>query len=594
MEFKYIAMLLGILLLAFLVFKEVRRTNHARLIWRILASIIAVGCFVLLIVPIKYETHEQQNADEVILLTTGTNLDLVAKLKAKKYALPSVNLKNVQAATIPDLSYFLKSNPNIQKLNIYGYGLSATELKNLERYQIVFHPSTNPTGIIAANWPGRLKTSEPLQVQGTYQNSGSDSVKLLLKGLGRAIDSISIDARSNKSFSFKTTPKQTGKAVYELIALQQHDTLAKEPVPVQVGDQAPMKVLILASFPDFEYKFLKNWLFENQYPLAFRSQISKNKYAFDFLNTDSVNLNQINAAVLKKFDILIIDEEEFAALSPAERASIDVAVKRGMGLLMRVANVKATTTIGAKFGRYESPVLKGKGLNLMLQEDHFKFNALPLEQALFLKINQNDLPLVTDATGKNLLNSNINGYGKILISTISSTYNWLLSGQKTDYATYWSKVLANAARKKNTIQSVNIVPQFPVVSQRMNIIVDLAESGKVPILKMEGIQLSPRQNMELPFQWDAYYWPQKTGWTDLQVNQKIETAYIYQKNDWLALKNQQKLNDTHRFTKTSASVKNNTQLKDIVIEEQVSMWWFFMGFLFAAAFLWYEARILAV
>jgi hypothetical protein len=293
MEFKYIAILTGLLLMAFLIYKEVRRANQARLTWRILASILAVVCFVLLIVPIKYETHVQQNADEVILLTQGTNLDSVAKLKGKKYALPSVDLKNTKAIAIPNLSYFLKSNPNIQKLKIYGYGLSAAELEDLKGYQIVFHPSTNPSGIISANWPAKLKTSESLQVQGTYQNSGSETVKLLLKGLGKTVDSISIEAKSNKSFSFKTNPKQTGKAVYELIALQKKDTLAKEPVPVQVGDQAPMKVLILASFPDFEYKFLKNWLYENQYPLAFRSQISKNKYASDFLNMDGFNLNQI-------------------------------------------------------------------------------------------------------------------------------------------------------------------------------------------------------------------------------------------------------------------------------------------------------------
>jgi hypothetical protein len=593
MEFKYIAILAGLLLMAFLIYKEVRRANQARLAWRILASILAVVCFVLLIVPIKYETHVQQNADEVILLTQGTNLDSVAKLKGKKYALPSVDLKNTKAITIPNLSYFLKSNPNIQKLKIYGYGLSAAELEDLKGYQIVFHPSTNPSGIISANWPAKLKTSESLQVQGTYQNSGSETVKLLLKGLGKTVDSTSIEAKSNKSFSFKTNPKQTGKAVYELIVLQKKDTLTKEPVPVQVGDQAPMKVLILASFPDFEYKFLKNWLYENQYPLAFRSQISKNKYASDFLNMDSFNLNQTSAASLKKFDILIIDEEELAAISPGERASIHLAVKNGMGLLIRVTNVKASTTLSGRFSRFESPALKGKPLNLMLEEDHFKFNPLPLEQALFLKANQSDQPLIVDGSGKTVVNSSISGYGKVLVSTLSSTYNWLLSGQKTDYTTYWSKLLANAARKRNDILAVNIIPQFPVVNQKTRIITDLAESAKNPTLKIDSVQLSPRQNMELPFQWDAFYWPQKAGWTNLQVNQTIEPIYIYQKTDWLALKNQQILNDTRQFIKNLNTTKAKSNITDTIIENEVSVWWFFTGFLFACAFLWYESRILA-
>ncbi|RLJ80085.1 hypothetical protein [Pedobacter alluvionis] len=593
MEFKYIAVLVGLVLLVFLLYKEIRRANRARLMWRILVNIIAVSCFVLLIVPIRYETHLKQNPDEIILFTDGTNPDSVSKLKGKKYALPSVDLKNEKAAILSDLSYFLKSNPNIRKLAIYGYGLNAPELEQLKGYQINFHPSPNPNGIIAANWPAKLKTTELLQVQGTYQNSGDESVKLFLKGLGKTVDSTVIEAKSNKAFSFKTAPKQTGKAVYELISLQKKDTLAKDPVPVQVGDQAPMKVLILASFPDFEYKFLKNWLYENQYPLAFRSQISKNKYAFNFLNLDSVNLNQINTSSLKKFDIMIIDEEELSAISPGEKSSINMAVNNGMGLLIKVAGSKALTTLSGKSNRYEVP-LKGKTLNLILAEDHFKFNPLPLEQALFLKTKQNEQSVIIEASGKTIVNSTINGYGKILVSTLSSTYNWLLSGQKNDYATYWSKLLANTARKRHDIQSVNIIPQFPVVNQKTRIIADLATSDKVPTLKIDSFLLSPRQNMELPFQWDAFYWPKKSGWTNLQVNQTIESIYIYGKADWQALKNQEKLDGTHQFIKKLNTTEAKNKLADIVLEKEVSLWWFFAGFLLAAAFLWYEARILAV
>lgn len=594
MEFKYTAILVALLLLGFLLYKEIKRPNKARLLWRIVASTIAISCFVLLIVPVKYKTHLQQHAGEIILLTAGTHADSVASLKGKKYALTSVELKNIKATAIPDLSYFLKTNPNIRKLDIYGYGLNAAELEKLKGYQVSFHPSAAPNGIIAANWQGKLKTSDVFTVQGNYQNTSSKTIKLLLKALGKTVDSITIEAKSNKTFSFKTTPKQTGKAIYQLIALQQNDTLAKEPVPVQVGEQAPMKVLILASFPDFEYKFLKNWLYENQYPLAFRSQISKNKFASGFLNMDSLNLHQINASTLKKFDVLIIDENELASINPNEGASINAAVNNGMGLLIRVSGPKALSTLSGRFNRFESPALKNKPLNLSLTENHFKLNPLPIEQALFLKSGQHDQAIITDVSGKTLVNSSISGAGKILVSSLSSTYNWLLSGQKTDYATYWSKLLANAARKRNEVLALNILPQFPTVNQKTRMITDLATSGKVPVLKTDGIALSPRQNMELPFQWDAFYWPQQTGWTNLQVNQNIETVYIYEKTDWQTFKNQQNLTDTHQFIKNSGATENNTQLKDVVIDEEVSIWWFFAGFLISAAFLWYEARILAV
>lgn len=591
MEFKYIAIFICLLLLAFLIFKEVSRPNKARLIWRILTSIIAVTCFILLLIPVKYNRYVEQDTNEVILLTEGTVPDSVTTLKGVKYVLASANLQHAKATVIPDLQYFLTSNPNLKQLEIYGYGLSDEELKHLKDYHISFHPSPKPSGIVAANWQKKLKTGEQLYVQGTFQNTGAKAVKLVLKGLGNTIDSVTIATQSNKSFSFKTRPKQNGKAVFQLIALQQSDTLSKNPVPFQVGDEAPMKVLILAAFPDFEYKFLKKWLYENQYPLAFRSQISKNKLSSDFLNMDSLNLNHITTPALKKFDVLIIDEEELAAISVEERAAIENAVANGMGILIRIASPKSTTKIGGKFTRYEAPAAKDKQLHILLSEENVKAAPLPLEQTLFLKAGTNDESVIADASGKILAGRTIIGYGNVVISSIPATYNWLLSGKQHDYASYWSTLLSKAARKKNETESVSILPRFPVANQKTSIVADLAESGKVPLLKADRIKLSPRQNIELPFQWDGIYWPKQAGWNAIQVNQFTSSIYIYQKKDWETLHQQQKLDATQAFVKTNQdNVKSS--INKISIAETISLWWFFTGFLLSIAFLWFESRIL--
>lgn len=591
MDFKYIAIFSCLFLLIFLLYKEVRRTNKDRLIWRILASIIAVACFMLLMVPVKYETHIKKNSNEIVLLTEGTNLDSVAKVQVEKYVLASADLKRSKAKSIADLPYFLATHQDIRKLDIYGYGLSEEELKATKGYEVNFHPSENPQGIISASWQHKIKTSEQLTVQGVYQNTGKNSIKLLLKGLGNAIDSISIGGKSNKNFSFQTRPKQTGKAVYQLIALQGKDTLAIEPVPFLVGNQSPMKVLILASFPDFEYKFLKKWLYENQYPVAFRTQISKNKFSSDFLNIESFNLNKINSSALKKFDVLIIDEEELAAINPEEIASINAAVTGGLGLLVRVSSPKSTAPISGTFGRGESAPAKDQQLSISLKENKYNFSKLPLAQSLFLKTTENDQPLVMDGSGRTLVNSSLKGSGKISMSTIPATFNWLLSGKKTDYSTYWSAILSNAARRKTENQTVKIIPQFPVVSEQTRLVIDLAESGKIPALKIDSINLAPRQNIALPFQWDAVFWPSHSGWRNLSINQSIESLFIYKKSDWLARRNQQKINSNLEFVKALKNIKPIGQSKDLIIEKEISIWWFFIGFLVASAFLWIESRI---
>ena len=595
MEFKYIAILVCLILLAFSLFKEITRTDKSRLVWRILATAIAIACFALLIVPIKYETRLQQNANEIVLLTNGTNPDSISKIKGKKYILSSANtaeLKNIKAIPVADLSYFLKANPTFHKLNVYGYGLTESELNDASGHEITFHPSAKSTGIIWVNWQGKLKATSDFRVQGTYQNPGNKSVKLLLKGLGSSIDSIIIKPQSTLPFSFKNKPKQIGKAVYQLISLQGNDTISKEPVPFLVEEQTPLKVLILASFPDFEYKFLKKWLFDNQYPLAFRSQISKNKYSSDFLNMDSLSLKRINSAALKRFDVLIIDEEELASISAEERSSIDQAVNNGMGLFIRISNAKSATPLSGRFSRYETPAPKEKTLSLSIKDEDFKLTKLPLEQTLFLKASATDQPLITDNTNKILVNSRINGSGKIIISSLSATYNWLLSGNQRDYASYWASLLSKTTRKKAEIQTVEIMPQFPLVNQKVRFIADFKEGGKTPTIMINDIRLSPRQNIELPFQWDAVSWPQNEGWNNLYINQINQSFYVYKKEDWQLLQNQAKTVLMQQFIKNNSRTDDKLAIKDQIIQNEISKWWFFAGFLLAASFLWYESRLL--
>ncbi|KQR70112.1 hypothetical protein [Pedobacter sp. Leaf176] len=592
MEFKYIVLILSMLLMVFMLYKEINKTKKARLFWRILASILAVSCFALLVIPIKYNSSLKQNANEITLITEGTHPDTLARVSGTKYALDSSGSKSNKLIFIPDLSYFLATHKDVRKVNIYGNGLPDEELENLIGYELNFHPSEIPTGIISANWQAEIKTTEQLTVQGIYQNRSKKNVKLLLKGLGTSIDSISVDGKSNKSFSFKTRPKQTGKAIYQLISFQGQDTLAKEPVPFAVGEQTPMKILILASFPDFEYKFLKKWLYDNQYSLAFRSQISKNKYSSDFLNMDKLNLNQINGSSLRKFDVLIIDEEELAAITPVERAAIDNAVNTGLGLFIRISNSKPLTPLSGRFGRVESPAAKDKQLNLAIKNEQYKFSKLPLEQTLYLKPSQNDQALVADASGKILVNSTIKGSGKILISSLSTTFNWLLAGKINDYTTYWSDILSKAARKKIEVQTLKIVPQFASVNKQARFIVDLSTPGKIPTLKIEETKLAPRQNIELPFEWDATFWPTRAGWNNLSINQSNESFFIYEKEDWLALKNQQTLNSTLNFLDKSNNKEAKTTTTAIIVQENLSPWWFFMGFLIASAYLWFESRIM--
>lgn len=528
MEFNYCVILICLGFAFFLIVKEIRRNDTSRLVWRLVANIFMVISFALLIIPITYSTKMVAPARELNLLTEGTSLD------SNSYPKQGIHLA--------DLNYHLKLHPEIKKINVYGYGLSVNELKTLKEYQLTFHPSTNPSGFISASWTKKLGISTQLVVQGVYHNSTNKAVKLKLLGLGDDLDSLSIKANTKVKFSFSTQPKQIGKAVFNLIALRDKDTLSAEPIPFEVVRKPPIRILILASFPDFEYKFLKKWLYENQYAVAFRSQISKDKYSTEFLNQKAVNLNQINEDLLKSIDLVICDEGE-------RSVAISTAVNNGMGLIVRVNN-------------------------------------LPLKKVV------DHQPLLKDEKGMVIVDRRLSGMGKIITTTLSETYQWQLAGKQVDYSRFWSLLFTKSLRKKAEEHTFEIDPKWLTMDEQVRLMVSVSDV-KPPLIFIDSVKIAPRQNMELPFMWDGFFWPKISGWHILTVNQSVENIYCYKRTDWKAIKNFDKLKTTLNFIANSRNAQLKLEKMEYPVVTTVNKWWFFFIFLTMISFLWYEQRFLA-
>lgn len=593
MEFKYTLLLVCFIFVLFLIYKEVKRVNKARLVWRIIASMVMVGAFAALVLPVTYTVKKKETTNALNLITVGATKENISMIKGKSYTLDSAVMNahpNGKINYLPDLSYHLQLHPEINNIHVYGYGLENEELKKLGNHVLTFDSVAIPSGVIAGNWQPELKATVPLIVQGHYHNENDQPIKLLLFGLGKNLDSLTVKAKTSADFSFKTIPKQIGKAVYYLTALQGKDTLSKEPVPFMVTKKEEMNLLVLASFPDFEYKFLKKWLYENQYSVALRSRISKNKYSTDFLNRKEINLERIDQATLKNIDVLIADEEELKALTATESAAIDQQIGNGMGLMIRLIDPKQSNPFKS-FDRYEIPATPEKPVPFKLIGENANLNTLPFAQTLFLKTATNDQTLVVDAKGRTVVSTQLRGMGQILGSTVSATYQWQLAGKNTDYTTFWTTLLNKASKPVVVEQMIQLVPRLTTVKQRNRLILNTT-TDKAPSIELKNLRLRPRQNMELPFEWDVIFWPNQTGWNQFNINQKTSTFYVYQKSDWQNLQNAEKLKNNLQFVakqqkKKTALVQNNS-----LVKKEISKWWFLAFFLSAAFFLWYELRVL--
>lgn len=557
---QYAVILSCFILLVFLLLAEVKRINKAYLLLRLLANIIAVSSLALLFIPLTYKVDIEVD-HSLNIFTPGTNQDSVPKSLRKGYALTS----------IPDLSYLLKSRPEISTVNVFGYGLAPSDLEVLKRYKFNFFPSA-ASGIVSVCWNSRLSYTEKLQVQGKYINSSSNEVKLVLRGFGDNLDSAFIQAGKTSTFSLESVPKQAGKAVLNLVAYTNGKLLVEEKVPIEVTESKPLTVLLLSSNPDFEYKFLKNWLFEEGHAVMMRSRISKTAISSDFLNTKPVDLKIINAAVLRNIDVLIADEEELATISTQEYQQIEQAVTKGMGLSIRVSELNIPRKLlTSNLARYELKSANDKE-----------------EQSLFLHPSNTSLAALKDKSGRVIAATSLYGKGKVTGLVSLSTYKWILESKESSYKRYWSDIIGGSASKKSGNAAFEIFPQFPIVRRTIRVTARQV-SLTVPTIRMNNVLLAPRQNVALSSDWDALAYATSAGWNSISINGNEGSFYIYDKDSWQDLRNSAKIKVNVAASELSQPLKSAKLLK--TIEKRFPVWIFFVLFAFSSGFLWLEPKL---
>ncbi len=593
-EFKLIALFLCVFLLMFLIFKEVKRTNKNWLFLRLITSIIAVASLFFLIYPLKYEVSQTVKKEEFILLTKGANLDSVLKTNTQLFTLDSEIYSGNSKSKIkflPDLSYYLSSHPEIKTINLYGEGLDNYELKKLINYKINFKPIKNINGIQYCNWQRTITNTDDFIIEGNYKNESKKSVKLVLTGLGNKLDSVKINPNEEANFSLKGKTNQTGYFTYHLTAIQNKDTLANESIPFEVIEKQPIKVLILASSPDFEFKFLKNWLYQNNYSLALRTRISKDKFSSDFSNLSTINLNNLNKNLLQKFDLIIADDAELASLGNQEKYVLNSQIDNGLGLLIRIGEEKPVSTYATEFSINNLAVKQPQGFSFKMIDYDDKTSPLIIENPVQLNSKSIYQSLVLDDKGKIYSENKIYGAGKITITTIPNSYQWAIKGNQKDYAKYWSTIINNTIKKINLKDAVLLTEQFPKIYDEATLLYNDNDENKVPKISIENSAISPIQNQNFSNEWAGTFWPIKAGWNKVDIKGLEKQVYIFDKNSWQAATQLERISNTLSFIRNNQIHSPKSQIIVYKQVKEVTKWLFFMLFLLSCGFLWFETKI---
>lgn len=574
--------------------KELVRPNRARRAGRLVAVILGTVALACLGVNVTYQRHQPSlPATQAGFVTQGYSADSLNQYDSMPFFTEDDttyrHADRGQISLVSNLPYFIATHPDIQQLHIFGYGpADPSALRRSAHRQFRFHPGREPSGTVSVSWSQHLTAGEPLHVYGRYQNHRSQPVRLILEGLNTRLDSVELRKQQPSSFHLEAVPKHLGKAVYSLLALSGTDTLQHEPVPVLVHPRTPLRVLILNAAPDFETKFLKNWLYENGQAVAVRNKISQDLYSQEFLNMDQLSLKRWNENTLENFDLFIVDQATLQTLTPAESQLLQQQVGQGRGLLIRNPGTSLIAPWNKNVRLQEEPVQSAHPMNVRFLGATDTAITLRAAQSWHVKPSAHAQSLAQNDDGQVLVASSLYGQGKFVLTTLTGTQQLVLKGQGGNFARLWT-TLINAALAPQSVSQITVSTNIPVVHHAS--LVTVQSPSPLPGIRLEEAPVYLSQDVGLPFQGTGTFWPQHSGWNYwTRADQDTTYFYVFEEQDW------QPVRQTERIAQTVQAISAGEQVverdrddeKSAVVVPKI---YFFLVFLVCCSFLWWENKI---
>ncbi|PKV67333.1 hypothetical protein [Pontibacter ramchanderi] len=595
----YLLAILAVLLLGWLAW---RRPDRRRLVWRLLASAVAGISLVLLLFPPTYQ--RALDPGTAILLTEGYEEDTLDALLANKEPSPLVYTYQTQApkaTAIPDLYTFRQQQPEVQTVHVLGQGLAEQELQALQNITLIPHLSGMPAGITSVTWPDAVVLGEAVAVAGQYNLHSEEETTLYLQAAGQAQDSVTLKEAGQQPFQLRYTPKQEGRYTYTLIAKSGNrvDTLGQ--VPIQVYSAAKPAVLLVSSFPLFEFKFLKNHLGQLQHKVALRSTVSKAMYQSEWLNMPQTDLSRITPKLLQQFDVMIIEPQALQELSSTEQTTLQRAVtEEGLGVLT-IASEQLGSRTTAFFTNFQSKRLSQQDNRTARPTWTESTTAAAIPVSPYTLLSSEAVTGLIEEQHNNLLAAGRKaGWGTVAMSVVPQTFSWQLEGKQSTYASYWAHLLSAVAKREVQEKFWQLAgPQVPQLYQPVALkLTDytLANPNTTPQATVRSladtahIGIALAQSMYQPEVYEGTFWPRQKGWHVVESPGVEPFHFLVQDTAaWPHQGIQASRAATLQFASQSHSAAAASTRA--YTEEQVPVIWFFALFVLSSGFLWLEEKL---
>jgi hypothetical protein len=594
-----LVLVLCVLLAVGLSVAALRHPNRSRRSWRLGAGLLAVtGLWLLAFPPSK---PLRSTTTEALLLTDGYSADTLRQLLRQlgpgtRFWRYATSTASPDTPTLSNVAALRQRIPSLQRLHVLGQGLPSADLPALGAVQLAMHASVPKAGFRMASWARTTQVGKPWSVDGYFDNAGTaGAIWVRLRAGGGLRDSVQLPTGYG-AFHLKFAPKTEGRTVYELDARATAAgglRVAPEPLPLEVTPARPLRVLLLAATPSFEFRFLKDYLARQGHSVALRVGLSRGLTQTEFLNQSGADLGRLTPALLGHTDVVLADAASLAALSGAEAEALQSALRNGQSGLLLLADPAAALprTLPARtdFALELQPTKAAQEpqeIQWAVARPTKVLIPATLRPAPALR------PLVTTRRRQPVAAARRIGLGQVVVATITETFPWVLQGQTAAYAAYWSHLLSAAVPP--------IAPAATILPS------DLWPRPNAPLpLRATGLSMAPitvraatgqpvrvalQQDDRVPEWAEGTYWPSTSGWHQAAGQGTSSWFYVFGKQNWQGP-------EAKSRQQAAAHWKAQAQTAPLPIVAATtntrpwSKWWGFGLFLLGAGLLWLEEKL---
>ena len=511
-----------------------------------------------------------------------------------------------EAADVPggqraaDLATALRQHPATTTLTLVGAGLAARDRDASLPPHVSWQASPAPRGWIALQPPADTAPGARFEVRAQAHGVTTGRAELL-DPADTVVDRVAVAADGRVQLS--GIARAPGRSVFHLRLLDaQAHVLDSVPVPQQTLAATPLRLLVRASAPGPELKYLRRWATD----AGLRVQVQADTGAGLSVGDGAVALD---AATLARSDLLLLDERSLAALSAGQLTAVRQALRNGLGVLLRSAGAPSASArqrlrdLGLPVqgdGSSYAVELPGDGESAMLAARRGPLDsatlptadgeaadrsshsaALPSLEALALQVNDGSA-LLHDTAGQPLGGWRSVGKGRIGLLPVTDSWRWVLAGRDDRHGELWSGVVATLARAQPGTDALWSPQAQAWLGERVAL---CGVQAPLQAFDAKGAGVPLVVDATTSSMRCAGWWPQAAGWQRLQHGDTTVWRYVFDAKEAAAL-HRQAMSDATTQALAMGAPAGTAAMQPV----PGSRWPWWLAFVLCASLLWWLER----